>query len=367
MFQVEEVERVVETLPVAILMADDQRRILAANQAALKLFGYAKDELLGQTIELLLPERFAVRHPSLYENFVRNPSTRPMGQGRDLAARKSDGQEFPVEVGLTLLPTQPLFYLASIVDITVRKEAEAMLKNRQQDLEEALEATRQQLEEQVAASTRLEERQRLGRELHDTLSQSLYGIGLGLRTAMAKASMGEDNASALQYCLSLTESSLTEMRALLFKLRPKSLEDVPLAAVLENHAQAVGLRTDFEITFQHEQHSSEELDYDRKYALYKITTEALHNCIKHAEDATRVSILLQSEADQVTLVVRDNGPGFKPESTSGHGLRVMQERAEAADGRWRIETGPEGTTIQATIRRGPPLTGVVEDEVSDDD
>jgi PAS domain S-box-containing protein len=347
-----EVVTVVDALPIAIVMTDERRRIMSANQAALELFGYDRKTLIGRELEILLPERFAVHHPDLYASFLKHPSTRPMGQGRDLAARKSDGQEFPVEVGLTVLQTEPPFYLASIVDLTVRKDAEAMLKDRQTFLESVIDETRKQLEEQVAASTRMEERQRLGRELHDTLSQSLYGIGLGLRTAMARADRQDDPRDALKYCLGLTESALVEMRALLFKLRPKSLEDVPLADVLRSHAQAMEARTKFSITFDHQKNHPDELDFDRKYALYRIATEALHNCTKHAADATEVLVRLVSDEDKVSLAVKDNGPGFlQPTHGGGHGLRTMRERAEATQGTLDIETSAEGTSVTVTIPR----------------
>lgn len=347
-----DVERVIDALPVAIVMTDNERRIVSANRSALDLFGYCSEDLLGKELEILLPKRFAGRHPEMYQNFLQNPSTRVMGQGRDLAALKSDGMEFPVEVGLTVLATEPRFYLASIVDLTLRKEAEALLKDRQSTLESALEDTRKLLEEQVASSTRLEERQRLGRELHDTLSQSLYGIGLGLKTAMTKADKGTDPREALDYCLGLTESALVEMRALLFKLRPKSLEDVPLADVLERHAQAVSARTKLNIGFSHQRLASGELDYDRKYALYRIATEALHNCTKHALEATEVTIRLLSQADHVQLEVRDNGPGFATEAIScGHGLKTMRERAESVRGALTIESNADGTVVTARIPR----------------
>lgn len=352
MFVVGDVEDVIDALPVAIIATDDARRIVSVNRAALELFGYGREELVGRELEVLLPPRFAARHPALYEQFLSAPSTRAMGTGRDLAAMRKDGREFPVEVGLTVLALEPKMYLASIVDLTLRKEAEALLRERQSSLESALHDTRKLLEEQVASSTRLEERQRLGRELHDTLSQSLYGIGLGLRTALTRTDHGADPSEALKYCLGLTESALVEMRALLFKLRPKSLEDVPLADVLESHCQAVAARTRLNIVFEHQKHFPDELDFDRKYALYRIATEALHNCTKHALQATEIVVRLVSEPERVTLTVEDDGPGFSEgAATCGHGLKTMRERAEAALGEVEIRSDAQGTSVVATIPR----------------
>lgn len=346
---------VIEALPLAIIMTDADRRIAAANRAALDLFCYEDTNLLGLELEILLPSRFASHHAQYYSEFQKDPVTRPMGRGRDLVALKSTGEEFPVEVGITVLDTTPQLYLASVMDLTLRKQAEAMLRGRQEHLESALHNAKKQLEDQIASSARLEERQRLGRELHDTISQSLYGIGLGLRTALTQTERGSDPKEALRYCLGLIESALVEMRALLFKLRPQSLEEVPLAEVLKRHTQAVSARTKFTVLFDHDDRFNEELDFDQKYAVYRIATEALHNCTKHALDATAVKLYLLSEQAGVTLTVEDNGPGIPAKASSGHGIKTMQERAEAAGGTLEVTVAPGGgALIRAIIPREPP-------------
>lgn len=345
----------IEALPVAIIATDHSRQIVAANHAALKLFAYDKSALLEKKLEVLMPERFAVRHADYYRKFLGNPVTRPMGLGRELVALKSSGEEFPVEIGLTVLNTEPQLYLASVIDLTLRKEVEAMLRDRQHALESTLETTRRQLEEQIASGARLAERQRLGRELHDTISQSLYGIGLGLRTALAQTDQGKSPRDALCYCLGLIESAMIEMRALLFKLRPQSLEEVPLAEVLKRHAKAISARTKFEVIFEHSSSCEDDLDFDQKYTVYRIATEALHNCTKHALDAGKVCITLVSEPDTITLKVEDDGPGFSAATSSGHGIRTMKERAEAAGGTFRIASvASGGTLVEAIVPRRPP-------------
>ena len=92
----DELQAVVQSLPIALLTTNSEREIVGVNSAANKLFGYRDEELLGQKVELLIPERFAVKHPALYRSFVENPSSREMGAGRDLWALKKDGTEFPV-------------------------------------------------------------------------------------------------------------------------------------------------------------------------------------------------------------------------------------------------------------------------------
>jgi PAS domain S-box-containing protein len=340
---------VLDSLPVALVTTNIDRRIVNANRSALNLFGYAWEELEGQEIEILIPSRFSGRHPEMYQSFVESPSTRPIGAGRDLAAVKKDGAEFPVEVGITILPTVPVTFLASVIDLTFRKRTELLLRERQELLETSLQEARRTLEEEVAEKTRLEERQRLGRELHDSLSQNLYGIGLGLRTSLAKLSKESDPTEALEYCLTLTEASLVEMRALLFRLRPKSLENVPLSDVLSSHAQAVSSRTKVPITFEQRGTPKAGLGFSIKYALYRIATEALHNSMKHAR-ASQVRVVLTHDFHTVSVEVHDNGRGFQLDTVSaGHGMATMKERAASVGGTLRIESGESGTLVAAEV------------------
>src|SRR5258708_1285184 len=91
----------VETMPGAIVVADKQGRIQLTNERVETLFGYTRDELAHQPVETLLPGRFQPDHVALRDGYFAHPSPRPMGVGRDLAGRRKDGTEFPVEVGLS--------------------------------------------------------------------------------------------------------------------------------------------------------------------------------------------------------------------------------------------------------------------------
>jgi PAS domain S-box-containing protein len=92
----------VETVPDAMILSDQDGRILLANSNAERMFGYSRDELVGQEVEILIPERFRTRHRQYRTEYYADPSTRPMGVGRDLRARGKDGIEFPVEISLSL-------------------------------------------------------------------------------------------------------------------------------------------------------------------------------------------------------------------------------------------------------------------------
>ena len=125
---------VLDAAPNAMIMVDSAGVISFANAPAATVFGYPLSELIGCHVETLIPERFRDRHSGYRKGFHSQPSSRAMGAGRDLFGRRKDGSEFPVEVGLNPIRTaQGLFVLASVIDITARKQAE--LEHQRQNME----------------------------------------------------------------------------------------------------------------------------------------------------------------------------------------------------------------------------------------
>ena len=119
---------VVQNLPIGLVLVDESGAIIMVNREMEKLFGYGGEELIGQSIDRLLPSRFRSGHAASRQGFVRNPQTRQMGQGRELFAVRRDGSEFPVEIGLTIINlAQGVQVLASITDISERRKSEEVL------------------------------------------------------------------------------------------------------------------------------------------------------------------------------------------------------------------------------------------------
>ncbi|TLZ43445.1 MAG: PAS domain S-box protein, partial [Methanobacteriota archaeon] len=115
----------IEGAPNGLVAVDEQGRIKTINSQVEQLFGYRRDDLIGQPVEILLPERDRTEDPDLWNAFWESPEARPMSNGRDLFARRKDGSEFPVEIGLNPIETpEGRLVLASIADITDRKKAE---------------------------------------------------------------------------------------------------------------------------------------------------------------------------------------------------------------------------------------------------
>jgi signal transduction histidine kinase len=205
----------------------------------------------------------------------------------------------------------------------------------------------------------LEERNRLARELHDSVSQALYGIALGARTAhqlwqQNPALLGDP----LNYILSLAEGGLNEMRALIFELRPETLENEGLISALTK--QTVSIQTRHNISVQTHFCPEPDVPVNMKEAVYRIAREALHNITKHAH-ATQVVVRIQCDAVAMSLEIVDNGAGFDPNGDfPGHlGLKSMRERAQKLNGSCEIVSAPgHGTAIMIRIPR--PL---VEDDL----
>jgi len=190
----------------------------------------------------------------------------------------------------------------------------------------------------------IQERQRVARELHDAVSQTLYSLTLFARSGRDALDVGDQTKllDSLEQVEMNSLAALKEMRLLLYQLRSLALEEGGLVQAVESRFNLVerrlGIQADInmgprvELTGQVEQE------------LFRLVTEALNNTLKHA-GASRVSVSLQLENDQVVLVVSDNGRGLDPSRVNiGLGLQNMRERASALGGRFEIVSQPGGGT-----------------------
>jgi PAS domain S-box-containing protein len=220
-------------------------------------------------------------------------------------------------------------------DVTSRKQAE-------------VERARLLEREHTASKARaaLEERQRLARELHDSVTQALYGIALGTQTVLA--ALDEDGdvpaaSDAARYVLSLAEASIAEMRSLIFELRPESLEQDGLVAALER--QVVSVRARHALRVVANLGSEPDIALEAKEALYRIAQEGMHNVVKHAH-CTSLAVSLRQADRHVWLEIVDDGIGFDPTlAYPGHlGLTSMRERATELGAELSLASAPDHGT-----------------------
>jgi PAS domain S-box-containing protein len=130
-------QRIVEAAPCGMIMVDSEGSIVLVNPQAETMFGYARTELIGNSLEILLPERFRSVHAGHRQHFADAPSMRQMGVGREITARRKDGSEFPVEIGLNLVPgDEGGLVLAAVTDITRHKAMQLELRQANANLEE---------------------------------------------------------------------------------------------------------------------------------------------------------------------------------------------------------------------------------------
>lgn len=211
-----------------------------------------------------------------------------------------------------------------------------------------------QLYRQAQLAAALEERQRLARELHDSISQALYGIALGSHAALEMLSKKPGEVeSALRYVLSLAETAVTEMRALIFELRPESLEREGLIGALERQAAAIQAR--YQVQVQTTLGDEPDLPLVHKEALYRIAQEAMQNAGRHA-NARGIALRLCAESAGVVLEVEDDGKGFDPDQPyPAHlGLQSMRERAANVGSNLTVRSAAgHGTTVRVMIPSPP--------------
>ncbi|HAJ34545.1 MAG TPA: hypothetical protein DCL15_02460, partial [Chloroflexi bacterium] len=187
----------------------------------------------------------------------------------------------------------------------------------------------------------LEERQRMARDLHDSVSQALYGIALGAHAAREQVERAPARLSGtLDYILAMSATAVAEMRALVFELRPDSLEQEGLRAALAKQADALRARTGATVDVL----ICDDLDLtaDDREMLYRIAQEAMQNIAKHAQ-ARHVALNLQRQDGFVVLEICDDGVGFDATGRfPGHyGLKTMHERALRLHGSLEIESKPQ--------------------------
>lgn len=245
--------------------------------------------------------------------------------------------------------------LGSLEERTFEEEELSLLAAIGRQVGVAVENAR--LYERAQKTTILEERGRLARELHDSVTQSVYSVTLYAEAATRLLRAGETQQAA-QYLADLRDSgleALREMRLLIYELRPLALEKSSLADALRGRLEAVEARSGVKSTLNVE--GTEDLDYATKVELYQIGQETLNNILKHAR-AGHVLVNLSFTPEDTALEVVDDGIGFDLEeaaNSGGLGLAGIYERAQRLGAELKIDSTPEtGTRVCVRIPRSDP-------------
>lgn len=327
-------ERVVEYAPNAMILISADGLMEMVNAQTETIFGYARTELLGQPIEMLVPERFRLGHPALRGSFAQNPNPRPMGPGRDLFALRKDGSEFPVEIGLNPIKSGGRHQiLAAISDISERKHRE----------------------EQIARSLR--EKETLLSEVHHRVKNNLQIVHslLDMQTANVEDKQARD--ALVDSCNRVR--SMAQIHQSLYQ--SEDIAKVDFANFCEGLISSLfaAYNIDIERIRVVTKLAEVELAIDQAVPCGLIANELISNALKHAfpgghcgeiHVATR-----KDEKDIVELSVSDTGrglpSGFQIGQDNGLGLQLIELLVDQIGGTLCIETSKATTfTITFAIR-----------------
>jgi PAS domain S-box-containing protein len=325
----------------------DERIVLASGNAE-RMFGYSREELLGQPLEILVPENLRARHAEHHKTYFANMQSRPMGTGLDLEGRRKDGTRFPVEIGLSVIETaEGKLGAAFVSDITQRKQLEQAAQARNREVQ-ALAASLLTAQE--------EERRRVSRELHDQICQQLAALTIDIGGLAADPPPAAEAQRRLRALQARVIKASEEARHLAYELYPSVLDDLGLVASLRALCKefSEGAK-DIALEFTG---AAAPGSVPREVAscLYRVARESLQNIAKHAS-AKHVSVALTFQKGSVALAIADDGVGFDLKAVQGRGglgLIGMAERARLVRGELSIATQPgHGTRIALEIPLPP--------------
>lgn len=388
-----------------IILTDAKGNILLINPAALRLFGYSRDEITGAPVETLIPDRFHLKHVSYRNSFHRDPSNRTMGKGRDLFAKKKGGEEFPVEVSLSYFKRRnEQFVIAFVVDITDRKKAEREMLEQKERLEEVsnhIKELNKELELKVAERTSvlkdaldelehsrvsLSEALNKEKELNEIksrfVSMASHEFRTPLSTILSSAALvgkyekAEEKEKREKHVKRIREA-VTHLNDLLEDfLSLGKLEEGKIEAVRDHVKISDFLREiadDLQGVFKPGQRviidseGSDRIDTDKRL-LRNILFNLLGNAIKFSGDGASIWLRAKENGDNLTIEVQDQGLGIPPQDMvhmftsffrasnvvniqgTGLGLHIVKRYVDLLKGKIFISSELEkGTTVTLEI------------------
>jgi PAS domain S-box-containing protein len=337
-------QRIVEAAPCGMVMIDTEGSIVLVNPRAESMFGYARGELIGNPLEKLLPERFRGAHGAHRHQFAGTPSMRQMGVGRDLAARRKDGSEFPVEIGLSPVPgDEGGLVLAAVTDITRHKDMQLELRQANANLEEFTYAASHDLKSPL-------------RGISDLVEWIVEDLG-GAEPQEVSRNLGRIR-DRIQRLESVIDDLLAYARAGTaftdaVHVDPKEL----LPGILELLPRPVGFTVNLEISAQP--------FVTNKTPLESVLRNLINNAIRHHDLAAgHIVIGVADVGRHCVFTVTDDGPGIPPASQervfrifqslatetrehSGIGLALSKRLVEAHGGWIKVDStaGVRGTAF----------------------
>ena len=375
-----------------IILTNSDGNILLINPAALRLFNYEKDELIGQPVEVLLPSSIHSRHLAYREEFYHNPSSRSMGHGRDLKAKKKDGSEFPVEVSLSYYRKgDDFFVIAFIVDITLRKTAElellelnARLENKVEERTMILKEALQQLEKsRVELNEALNKEKELNEIKSRFVSMASHEFRTPLSTILSSAALigrynkEEEQVNRDKHTKRIKESvkhlnDLLEDFLSLGKLEEGKVQTKPALFLIKEFIEEVTEEMKPVLkegqTINVNIKGAETFSTDKRL-LKNILLNVIGNAVKFSPVNSEIVLGIVNEEDVLTITIKDQGIGISAEDQqhlfssffraknaaniqgTGLGLHIVKRYVNLLEGSILLQSAVgEGTTVTLTLK-----------------
>jgi two-component system sensor histidine kinase UhpB len=383
--------QILDTAGDGILTVDELGTIKSFNRAAVRIFGYRADEVIGRSVTTLFSTAGQAGH---LDPAVGTGEAKVIGATGEVEGRRRDGSTFPVEPAVSKVREGSQRRVTYVVrDLTERRRAEESLRRAHDELEHRVQertaqlaAVNQELRAEIGERKRAEqtlqqrarelaeaqrrlstlssqllatqeaERRHLARELHDEIGQTLTALKLNLQAAQALA--GPEGLAPLEESLGIVDRTIEQVRNLSLDLRPAMLDDLGLAAALRWYVNRQAKRADYVA----------ELDLDdalprlppaQETMCFRVVQEALTNVARHAQ-ASQVWIAIRGAGDKIGLSVRDDGVGFDVAAArqravhgASLGLLGIEERVRLVGGSLEIRSAAgKGAEIRVEF----PLT-----------
>lgn len=330
-------------LPDGVIVTDLQGRIVHVNAELERMSGYGPGELLGEPVEVLVPEEARELHRRERWAYAACPRARPMAAGRDLELRRRDGSRLAVDISLSPLETaEGSLILAAVRDASERRRAAAERRRLATELVWSAEA----------------ERTRMAADLHDGPIQWLSALLLRMEL-LTRSAADPALAAGLAALTDEVRAVIRSLRRVVYEAHPPILDRHGLVAAVREHAREVAARHGFGAEV--EDGLAEEPLPETRVTFYRLFQESMANVVKHAA-ARRVEVRIASRDRGVWGMVRDDGAGFCPEEVDaprqgalgGAGIGLMRRRAELFGGWLRVRSAPgSGTTVEWWLPRAP--------------
>jgi PAS domain S-box-containing protein len=359
----------------AVIVRDAQDRIAYWNKGAEELYGWTRDEALGQVTHVLFQTKFPESLDSILARLRRDGRW----QGELTHTRKNGTHLTVISRWALTRDTQTNLEstLEANIDITQAKDAEQALhllietlENRVSERTRELEDATDKLRELSARllQTQDEERRRIARELHDGVGQLLVALKMNVSSvSREKTNLSEDARQCLDENITLIEQASQEIRTMSHLLHPPLLDEVGLESALRWYTEGFAERSKISVCLQMAPSFSEGLPRDLALALFRIVQECLTNVHRHSE-SPKAFVTLGRSWNEITLEVKDNGKGVSPEiqakissgQSAGVGFRGMRERIRQFGGRLEVRSGQDGTQVIAIVP-APNLAAIGEE------